>query len=1615
MSTLDIENSLCEAIEILVDDAIAKADFDRTILCTVVECADKTVGKYRVKFQDSIFYAFAGSPDTYYSNGADVYVLIPNNDMSKDKRIIGTTKQLGTNYIDTSAEEDRYIENGKNCIISQSANGYRIKSYQDSTTIELYKEGEGGKNGFAIDVDGLTQYIKDSSALILKTIVQTNLEPRQQQRGNYGITIEMVFADNASGKDVVREYTLDVNSMIGNPYLLTLPTSQSKIFAIDGVNFKRIHSIKLFANNFPLNFTGTELQQKPYDIILKDFELFVGNKLSDADLGGCIITFNTPKGTIFTVGSSSEDELPVQAQLRVKGKVVDESSQKIEFYWFREDVSVSASSEYYCKYGGRGWRCLNEFNVIQQEGSDTKRLVEWIPQSSTFNVKYMQATAKANKFKCVALYDGNSVSKEFIIHNRNSAEVSIESSDGTEFFYDVGSPTLKCLIDGKSVADTADTVYQFHWAIEDSFGNLTQLEESVTENDEYNRTVKKKAELEADIEAGHKFLEANKELLEGYDEVIESYNSIQRVERDYLHHVDISKITQFASFKCSVYKTVKGVEAYVGTASITLTNTLEGEKPRYTLILNDANQIYKYDEYGKSPFVTSKDTGKVIPNLTFTIFDEFGRKLDDEVITGDYCSWRWVVPIKNTMLSIPSTVDDHKGGTDALREHQYYNNLKSLPYTIASSYSYINTENQITLELEYQGYAMQATTNLSLIKEGENGTNGTDYVVKIVPNVSNLSTAPLYPMVTAAKNADYGLLNFTSLQGGNRIGNLDTNKNKLFRLQLWKNNDLIIDSTESVSIDGTFCQINWEVLRNIYQRVSPVIQDDSNFSVAGDYFKFNSAEFANPANIIQGSVTFEGKTYYGTIPIITVVPVGGAKYSAKFGDYNGYRYVQYDTNGIHPKYDNAKPFEVKVFENINNFIEDISLLSEPPRDITYEWNIYGSIKAKKDSNWQEVLTNVLQKMNYSKVEKNQCDIKPVNTFDGLSVNNGIYLVVKNGGNEILHAKFPVHLYLNRYGLANINAWDGNSVKLDEEEGFILSPQVGAGKKNADNSFTGVFMGEVRESQFDNKSKTGLFGYSEGVRSFFLNADNGSAIFGKRQMGNSDAPAGQIIIDPSISKALLYSSNYWKNYNEDTGLPQNYNSTNENKQGMLIDLSTPEIKFGTGNFSVTSDGHLTAKGGGSIAGWNIDDYKIYKDNTGMSSVTDVNAIGVTKKDVKIPSSADSGYDTVSKAIAFWAGNNNFFVTHDGYLKINEATVGKGANPIFIGKSAGGEYSALFSGKKNNFSADSSGFYIGTDGIALGNYYEGRSSFQVTSNGELTAKSGYIGNGSKGWTIAASALYNGKQSYNDGNNGVYIGTNGIGLGPGSFYVTSGGALHSTSGDIAGWQISSSQLHNADNSIYLGTAGIKFKDSFSINSSGHLTCTNANVTGSIYSGNGRIGGWIINQSSIQAASGGLTLNSNSAINGTSWSISSNGVASFTNSLSAGGSTFSGGSGGSTYLPAGGGIGGAGAACFTGGTALGQYVGDLVVDKLQANDIETINFKGGQGSITVRPGYITLNGRTDFTNQVQFHDEVLSWENLRLQGKVTSQGYEGVTGNYSDVTGFSTHLGIVTAVTTD
>lgn len=73
--------------------------------------------------------------------------------------------------------------------------------------------------------------------------------------------------------------------------------------------------------------------------------------------------------------------------------------------------------------------------------------------------------------------------------------------------------------------------------------------------------------------------------------------------------------------------------------------------------------------------------------------------------------------------------------------------------------------------------------------------------------------------------------------------------------------------------------------------------------------------------------------------------------------------------------------------------------------------------------------------------------------------------------------------------------------------------------------------------------------------------------------------------------------------------------------------------------------------------------------------------------------------------------------------------------------------------------------------------------IEIKGKVTATSGYIGNGSSGFTITASSLYNGMNNLSSTANGVYIGTDGISVGGGKFRVTSTGAVSAANMTLTG----------------------------------------------------------------------------------------------------------------------------------------------------------------------------------------------------------------------------------------
>lgn len=196
---------------------------------------------------------------------------------------------------------------------------------------------------------------------------------------------------------------------------------------------------------------------------------------------------------------------------------------------------------------------------------------------------------------------------------------------------------------------------------------------------------------------------------------------------------------------------------------------------------------------------------------------------------------------------------------------------------------------------------------------------------------------------------------------------------------------------------------------------------------------------------------------------------------------------------------------------------------------------------------------------------------------------------------------PIMIMQSQYDYAMLNQWDG-TLTTDEGAGTIIGTMLGAGRKNADNTFSGVLIGDVEdgldtvengsyvrigkilESQFkQNKyytyrtetrayvpayewkadaiyyelqALTGIYGFQGGKISYSLK-ENGVATFGA-------AGAGQIIIngnDSSISSGSYYEAGKGMKIDLDDGTLE---IKDEDQSRVLLSPTSPYLKVISSN-------------------------------------------------------------------------------------------------------------------------------------------------------------------------------------------------------------------------------------------------------------------------------------------------------------------------------------------------------------------------------------------------------------------------------------------------------------------
>lgn len=302
-----------------------------------------------------------------------------------------------------------------------------------------------------------------------------------------------------------------------------------------------------------------------------------------------------------------------------------------------------------------------------------------------------------------------------------------------------------------------------------------------------------------------------------------------------------------------------------------------------------------------------------------------------------------------------------------------------------------------------------------------------------------------------------------------------------------------------------------------------------------------------------------GDDGWGDYDLTAYLPIP-IRSSRKYQFISGTTTITYNSLGYLDKFF-QNPYCLYYMDNNN---EDAEL-----QTINGTWNVYSGIKndpylPKKSQN-----------------SDGQWYIRPINIYVEDSMKELCSVGSVNGTNVWSQ---PLFVIQNKYPSSIINKWNGE-LTIDNANNAILAAKVAAGKKNNDNTFSGVMMGDWKGDDGRSSAEkpltdnTGIYGFQKGIASFGFR-DDGTAFIGKPGAGR---------LEFNGDKSQITSNRMENNLGGmmldfDDGLIKMINPDNAIEKGtILLDATAKKTPFTIGvngkeNFKINWDGSITAKNG-----------------------------------------------------------------------------------------------------------------------------------------------------------------------------------------------------------------------------------------------------------------------------------------------------------------------------------------------------------------------------------------------------------------------------------------------------
>ena len=1092
-----LENNLLEAEVILIEASFM----------TRLPKAHRysSLGKYGLEFVLA-FEDDSKDPISIVDRDYLISKSVSNDDLTAIDRISDAVQQLQTAWLDDAFIDQNFTTWKNNMIALQS-------NLNNAAAMSLVQEVKQATLQTKTAIDAIIKKMSaanslnaigyDCADIVLKYIYL----PSKKDYGKDELAICTVKQVKYSS------YVIDSNSMTGNPYNFNVYADQYAIFPIDTANFLYIDSILFYSQDFVDKDDAVNADMNGDDIFVKELEFYGLRKIS-AKNGEYVLSLSMPQGNTFK-SILTTDSLKIVAN--VAQNININLSDTTTFYWLKQDSRIDSSQAF--PYAGKGWRLLD------------------VGHNYSCKIYANNNMAFENKYLCIAIYHDELILKEeFVLYNNAvKRDLTITSSLGTKFSFDRGIPELTCLVNGKEAGfedGHPDKFFNFIWSKIATDGTVTIFNETKEDLEKrYKENIGKVS----------------------YSELSSIKNKIQQLEgvswnQNKLTY-PVKQITSQETFKCTVYlrdeepsenQTIEDIEYMIGSPEITLLNEGVTQAKDYYIEITNGDQVFQYSETGIAPNSERYDNPQTIMPLSCKFYDPNGL----EISSAAY-DVKWRFPLINSMI-VPPTINIRSNPANNKMEFCISQNY---PLAILDNYNYNYTSNQIQCIVEYEGETYTQYTNLLFTKVGENGTNGTDIVARIDIDKVGLADDTLPALVVS----------------NGKVTGWNTGKplsSPVFKFQLYQRNEKL----EARSI-------NWAMAggRTRFFDISDGILSYDNDATKNCF----------RTQIVKASTSWENTQYYAFygFPVIQYNYGTDGKQllngRIEICDSNSLKFILYNANGYNPLYNKLQGIQLRIMDGQVNTISGYYIKYAAEGGMP---NKVGSVYGNNPENPDFKLIPVANSKNGVRVldsdnleDNGLVYILPDDFYSGEYTNNLIHISIyenkadaDKGGTPAAEVYYPVNMSLNTYELQSLNSWDGQHLEINEDENYILAPQIGAGEKDKNNKFTGVVMGKAQyydeadaAGNLENSTSLGILGYSHGLQSIFLNAEDGSATFGlpqanSQQADNNSEREGRIKLVPGGVSTIA---------NWHIGANSLYNISNNGKSYLSSDIGSKYSDLG----------------------------------------------------------------------------------------------------------------------------------------------------------------------------------------------------------------------------------------------------------------------------------------------------------------------------------------------------------------------------------------------------------------------------------------------------------------------